>query len=90
MVDERRAFLDDAVKIGFALSLEGAEFRHVLFRAPRHARFVESEELEVAALGDPSAALRHGDPNFLIAGSDFVGLRDGICKHSRLKPCGSF
>jgi len=79
---EEICFFEGLFEGGFALGLEGANFRHVLFEAALDAALVESEELEVSAFGDSDAGLREGRVHLGIAGGDFVGLDDARRNYS--------
>jgi hypothetical protein len=49
------------------------------------AAFVESEELEIAAFGNPDAGMRVGRVDLGVSGGEFVGLGDASRKDSRLQ-----
>ncbi len=70
-----------------AIDLEDPDLRHVLFETALDATFVESEELQVAAFGNPDPALRQCSVHSGVAGSDFVGLSDPLRKNRRLQTC---
>jgi hypothetical protein len=58
---EKRDLFDGLLESGFAILLKAAEHVHVLFHAALDAVLVETEELQVLAVGEPDAGLGQGD-----------------------------
>ncbi|HYK60533.1 MAG TPA: hypothetical protein VEV85_13965 [Bryobacteraceae bacterium] len=67
-LDEEAGFLFRLLDAGFARGLERSKLGCVLFDGAADALFVGGEELEVAGLFDPGAALGEGGVDLGVAG----------------------
>jgi hypothetical protein len=72
--DEIRDLFDNLGKGSFALLLQLAEHGDILLHVTLDAVFVEAEELDVLALGEPGAGLGGGDIDLGIVARVLIGL----------------
>jgi hypothetical protein len=88
------AFGEWAADVGFferdlSIGLQDKRFGHVLFEAPLDAAFIESEELAVAAFGDPDAGWGEGGIYLGASRGDFVGFSRYVARSwGRFAPPG--
>ncbi|MGO9892759.1 MAG: hypothetical protein ACLPX8_00905, partial [Bryobacteraceae bacterium] len=73
---QKRGLFDGLFEGGFALLLHFAEHLEVIFHAALDAVRVETEELQLMAVGEPDAGLGEGDVDFGSARGVFAGLAD--------------